>query len=64
MPFLFLTLFALCEAFLLRFLIALVKEGRDAFGERGDPWRSRPAIGSGDLFPIKSESIQNKHRGN
>jgi hypothetical protein len=65
MPFLFLTLFALCEAFLLRFLLALVKEGREAFGERSDPWRSRQAIeSSGELFPMNSESVQNKHRGN
>jgi hypothetical protein len=63
MPFLFLTLCALCEAFLLRFLVALVKEGRAALGERGDPWRSRQAIeSSGELFPMNSESIKGKHK--
>jgi hypothetical protein len=64
MPFLFLTLCALCEAFLLRFLLALVKEGREAFGERSDPWRSRQAMQSGNLFPMNSESIQSKRKAN
>jgi hypothetical protein len=64
MPFLFLMLCALCEAFLLRFLLVLVKEGRDASREReGGPRRPRQATESGELFPMNSESIQSTHEG-
>jgi hypothetical protein len=63
MLFLFLMLCALCEAFLLWFLFELEKEGRDASREQeGDPRRSRQAIESRELFPMNSESIQNRHK--
>ena len=53
----FLMLCALCEAFLLRFLLELVKEGRDASRERKSRVRrSRQAIESGELFPMISET--------
>jgi len=58
MVFTFLLLCALSEAFLLRFLLELVKEGRDAFREQNSRvWRSNE-IESGDLFPMKPESRQ------
>ena len=64
MAFLLLMLCALCEAFLLRFLVALVKEGRDASRAReGGPRRSRQAIESRELLPMNSESIQSKDKG-
>jgi hypothetical protein len=62
MVFLFLMLCALCQAFLLRFLLALEKEGRDASRERsGGSRRSRQAARSGELFPMKSESMPSRY---
>ena len=62
MLFLFLMLCALCQAFLLRFLLALEKEGRDASRERsGGSRRSRQAARSGELFPMKSESMPSRY---
>src|ERR1039458_3231550 len=64
MLFLFLMLCGLCEAFLLRFLFELEKEGRDASREQeGDPRRSRQAIESRESLPMNSESIQSRHKG-
>ena len=62
MAFPLLMLCALCEAFLLRFLMALVREGREASRAKDGPRRSKRAIESRELFPMKSESIRSRHK--
>jgi hypothetical protein len=61
----FLVFCALCEAFLLRFLIALVKEGWNTRRERGDELRrSRSAIENDELFPMTLETNKGKSNRN
>jgi hypothetical protein len=57
MTFLFLMLCALCEVFLLRFLLALVRENRSALRHR-DYYRgqSKQTVTSGALLQMKSQT--------
>jgi hypothetical protein len=54
---------ALCELFLLRFFLALWKEGRRASEEReGSHQGVKKTMESGELFPMRPES-RSKHTG-
>ena len=60
----FLVLCAFCEAFLLRFFVALVKEGRNASREFArDFCGSRQAIESEDNFPMNSQGRSGRSNG-
>jgi hypothetical protein len=57
MTFLFLMLCALCEVFLLRFLLALVRENRSALRHRDYyRWQSKQTVTSGALLQMKSQT--------
>ena len=62
MPYLFLTC-ALCEVFLLWFLVALVRESRNSSRERGESKRARRAIKKGEVLPPDSQSDGRKPDG-
>jgi hypothetical protein len=64
MAYLCLLVCALGEAFLLRFLLALVKDGRNAKHERaGGPRRSKSAKESEELFPMTSQPYSKTSSG-
>ena len=64
MTYSFLVLCALCEAFLLRFFVALVEESRNASRELAREFgRSKQAIESEEHFPMNSQSRSAKSNG-
>src|ERR1700733_12578371 len=64
MTYSFLVLCAFCEAFLLRFFVALVEESRNASRElAGEFGRSKQAIESEKHFPMNSQSRSAKSNG-
>src|SRR5271166_1559850 len=64
MTYSFLVLCAFCEAFLLRFFVALVEDGRNASRELArELCRSRQEIESEEYFPMNSQSRNAKPRG-
>ncbi len=64
MTYSFLVLCALCEAFLLRFFVALVEDGRNASRELAREFgRSKQAIESEEHFPMNSQSRSAKSNG-